>query len=454
MPSTTNNKRTPGCWPRSLFGRLLLILVCALLAAQAMTFGSIWYERSLASRSMMRAYLARDVASAIAMLERLDASERAGWLDRLGRNNYRYRLGRSPAITGPDPLADEIAADLSSQLKGAYAVTAGRGTDGRPRLELRLKDATPVAIEILAGAMPLSGWLPFVLAAEFALLAVAAWLAVNLATRPLSQLVRAAQAWTPNSRGVRMAEAGPSEVTGPARAFNAMQARIDAHLEERSRILASIAHDLQTPITRMRLRAELLDSEDERGRWLRDLEAMQALVAMGIEYARSAAAPSEPARKVDVDALITALAADYQDAGRAVDVNARAEAGILTHPLALRRILSNLVDNALKFAGAASIETSVQRGWLCVAVLDAGPGIPEEHLRRVVEPFYRIEQSRNPDTGGTGLGLAIAEQLALQCGGRLELSNRPAGGLCAAVWLPLNAQVGKTPASVSLPTRA
>ena len=234
-----------------------------------------------------------------------------------------------------------------------------------------------------------------------------------------------------------MSEEGPIEVAQAAVAFNAMQDRIARYVKERLHILAAVSHDLQTPITRMRLRAEALDDSPEKGKLLDDLSQMEHLVREGVAYARSAHGASETPRRIDPAAFVESLVFDYQDIGKPVTLSGKVTGAVLVRPQALRRVLGNLIDNALKYGGRADVGmVRLADGALCIEVNDNGPGIPDEELGRVLEPFYRLENSRNRDTGGTGLGLAIAAQLMLSIGGRLTLSNRPQGGLKATVLLP------------------
>ena len=232
-------------------------------------------------------------------------------------------------------------------------------------------------------------------------------------------------------------EKGPTEVAHAAMAFNSMQARIAAYLKERMQLLAAISHDLQTPITRMKLRAEFMDDSSEKDKLWNDLGEMEHLVREGVAYARSVHGATEESRRTDLDSFLDSLVFDYQDMGKDVRLSGKSAAVIDTRPHALRRVLVNLTDNALKFAGAAELWVEAKNGSLSVKVMDRGPGIAKEELAHVMEPFYRVENSRNRSTGGTGLGLAIAQQLALAIGGSLTLSNREGGGLCAELKLPL-----------------
>jgi signal transduction histidine kinase len=430
-------------WPRSLFGRLALIFLVGLVAAHALSFWLVFMERGHAARSMMASYLARDAASSVAILERVPAAERASWLPRLERRNYHFVLGGDyPAQTAGSPQARQLAGAVAQGLGPGYSVVASEpGEAGvTMRLHLRLQDGTPLAIELNEPAMQVSPWVVAVLAAQLALLLLLTWLAVRLATRPLQRLADAADALGPQAQSQLLSEDGPREVAQAARALNTLQQRISAFLAERMQILAAVSHDLQTPITRMRLRAELLDDSALRDKLQADLNAMQALVQEGIAYARSAHSASEAPVRVDLHALLDSLVCDYTDAGRPVRLEPMPALTLSTRPQALRRIVGNLVDNALKFAGAA--ELAVQRsssGEVSICVRDRGPGIAADQFEAVLQPFYRLENSRNRETGGSGLGLAIAHQLASALGGRLVLANRSGGGLEVCLHLPLQA---------------
>jgi signal transduction histidine kinase len=257
----------------------------------------------------------------------------------------------------------------------------------------------------------------------------------------LARLAHAARTLDPAVAGPPLAEDGPREVALAARAFNALRRRIEQYLGERLRILAAVSHDLQTPITRMRLRAELLDDTALRDKLQADLDAMHALVREGLDYARSAHGVDEPPSRIDLQALLDSLACDYADAGAEVRCTGSPMLTLQTRSRALRRIVSNLLDNAIKFAGSAELSAwrdteSATGNAVCIAVCDRGPGIPADQLGAVTEPFYRVESSRSRDTGGSGLGLAIAEQLARTLGGTLHLANREGGGLEARLRLP------------------
>ena len=429
-------------WPRSLFGRMLLVLALGLVLAHALTFALTLTERGMTMRRAMVSYFASDVASAVAMLERVPATERALWVARLERRNYRFSL--TEPVQGPDdpsPLARLIARAVEAALPADRAVQVINphvpGTE--LRLQLRLADDTPLAVDLDEPRLEVSSWALGMLALQLALLVgLCAW-AVRAATQPLRTLADAADALGADCPAVQVEEDGPREVVRAAAAFNRMQQRIQSHLQERMQILAAVSHDLQTPITRLRLRSDLLDDRVLQGKLHADLAEMQSLVEQGLAYARSPQAVHEPLQRVDLRALVESMARDYADTGLPVRVLQAMDGTCDTRPRALRRLLCNLVDNALKFAGAAelTVEAGGSGGWR-VRVLDRGPGIPSGDLATVLQPYVRLEDSRNRGTGGTGLGLAIANELARALGGHLVLGPRADGaqGLEARVELP------------------
>lgn len=425
-------------WPRTLRARLFVILLAGLMVAHAMSFTVLFYERYMAARTVMFNTLENDVATSVAILDRLPAAERTVWLDRLGRGSYDFILG--PGIPG-DPALDARNAEIAANIQGAIGARYPTRVESIPgggrhlQAHLTLSDGAPLTIDLHpAGVMPVADWLPYVLVAQIGLLVLCSWLAMRQAIRPLANLAKAADALDPNRNTPRLSETGPKEVAHAATAFNAMRDRIAQHLQERVQILAAISHDLQTPITRMKLRAEMAEDSIERDKLLQDLGEIERLVKEGVAYARSAHGNDERASRIDLTSFVESLAYDYQDTGKAVTVGTLSGGAIVTRPNALRRILTNLIDNALKFGGSAEIEVQrLAEKKIVIKVRDRGPGIPESELEAVLQPFFRLENSRNRDTGGTGLGLAIAQQLAAAIGASLILRNRDGGGLAAEI---------------------
>jgi len=426
-------------WPRSLLTRLLIIMLVGLLLANALSLTLVMVERMRSARAVMLGNLEYDVATSVAILDRLPANERPAWLARLDRGNYRYILGPGePGAAPKDKRSQDAVRILKETLSADCPLyfTAVAGPVSHIQAHITLSDGAPLTIDLIPRMPPVASWLPVVLILQLVLLAVCSWVAVRQVVRPFSQFTRAVDSLDPSSHAA-MPEQGPIEVQRAAHAFNAMQSRIQAYLRERGQILASISHDLQTPITRMKLRVEMAEQPELRDKLLNDLDNMSRLVREGIAYARSSEILEEATVKMELNAWINTLASDYQDVGKNVQFQASDERlPIVTRPQALRRVMTNLLDNALKFGDYAEIDIEPQAEQVVIHIKDGGPGIPDAELDAVLQPFYRIETSRNRDTGGTGLGLAIAAQLTAQLDGKLRLANRTEGGLEVSVALP------------------
>lgn len=425
-------------WPRTLGWRLFLILLAGLIIAHGLSFSVLFLERYVAAKGMMYNTLENDVATSVAILDRLPADERAQWLSRLDRGSYRFVLGPGlPGVPDTSERVAEIAAKIREAVDPRFPLTVEAIPQNGKRLQahLTLSDGSPLTIDVNPGPiMRVAQWLPYVLAAQLTLLILCSWFAVRQAIRPLTNLAHAADTLDPNKNAPRLSETGPSEVAYAAAAFNAMRDRIAQYLEERVQILAAISHDLQTPITRMKLRAEFAEDSVEKDKLVQDLAEIERLVHEGVAYARSAHGSAEKTTRIDIASFMESLVYDYQDTGKAVTITGEVKSVIETRPHALRRIFTNLIDNALKFGGSADVLLEKDAsGSVVIKVLDRGPGIPQDQLEAVLQPFFRLEQSRNRGTGGTGLGLAIAQQLTLAIGASLQLRNRAGGGLSAEV---------------------
>jgi signal transduction histidine kinase len=308
-----------------------------------------------------------------------------------------------------------------------------------------LTDGFAVAVHQLQAAMPLRTLVLWVLMIQLVVLALCTWYAVRLVTRPLARLTTVAEDLGSDMKAKRLTEDGPAELACAARAFNAMQQRIAGYVAERIEILAAVSHDLQTPITRMRLRIELIADEKIQEKFRQDLDAMSALVKEGVTYARTLHGTTEPPRRVDARALLESLISDYEDAGHEVLLEGLIAEPILTRPNALRRILVNLIDNALKFASEVRVRVQMDSGQFVVAILDNGPGISPDQLEAVFKPFYKLEDTECRNPGGSGLGLAIAHQLAKAMDADLSLHNRTEGGLEARLTILMNSRFVSRP---------
>ncbi len=299
-----------------------------------------------------------------------------------------------------------------------------------------LHDGTWVLIEDSAPGYPPMPYFPFtsIMAIEMFFVAISL-LAFYLCVKPLRRLARAADRFGRDIRTPALPETGPTEVREAAQAFNRMQTSIREFLDERERTLAAVSHDLRTPLTRMRLRVEQLD-ESQRIPLQKDIGELQQIMDTTIDIARS---KSENVAVVDVMSLIESLVEDRQDMGQDIRMEDRLQdpeamfaiRPLKARPLSMKRCLANLMDNALRYGGHVVVDVVDGDDMLSVIISDSGPGIAESELKKVFEPFYRVERSRNRSTGGTGLGLSIARSMARMHGGDVTLENRPEGGLRA-----------------------
>jgi signal transduction histidine kinase len=287
--------------------------------------------------------------------------------------------------------------------------------------------------DIQAAGIPSRFWVHMALT----LMAViaASLITVRMVTRPMRRLAEAADAFGRALDTPPAPVEGPTETRQATEAFNRMQERLRRLIAERSRALAAVSHDLRTPLTRMRLRAELVEDEALRAEIHADIDLMQSMVEATLDYLRGLR-DNEPVQTIDIAALLASLAADEQALGRPVmlgEVRAAPYPGRLS---ALKRAIANLIDNAVKYGREAELSVIDGPEDLRILVEDRGPGIAEADLARVVEPYVRLEASRSRATGGVGLGLAIARDAARLHSGDLRLEKRRGGGLRALLLLP------------------
>ena len=462
--------------PRSLFSRLVLVLIGVLTLAQVLSLTVHMHERGelLSQASGMRS--AQRIADIVRLLDSINADERRRIVQVLSAPPIAIRLGDRPlAQIEQDPDEAARAAIFRAMLRRflgeerevQVAVTEGpflmpperhgfRGPDwhgmgagpgaGRrygPQAgfsfvaQVRLADKSLVTFDSRQPAHAAS-WpyrLLVSLAVLFAAVIVVSLIAVHWATRPLKRLSDAAEGLGRNIDRPPLDETGPDEVVRAARAFNRMQARLQGYIRDRTRVLAAMSHDLKTPITRLRLRADLLDDPEHRRRFARDLDEMESMVGATLDFLRGLES-GEAAKPIDVMALLESLQADLAETGGDVTIEGNAAAPYPGKPQALKRCLSNLLENAIKYGKRAHVVVEDGAEQLRIRIQDEGPGLPAEELERVFEPFYRAEQSRSRETGGTGLGLTIARSVAENHGGTLQLVNRTGAGLEACLTLP------------------
>ncbi|MDP2784518.1 MAG: ATP-binding protein [Sulfurimicrobium sp.] len=451
--------------PQSLFSRMVLILLGGLILVQSISviFHLRERDRLLFRSNSMES--AQRIADTFRLLNSFPSADRHKLVAALNSPTLRIFLGASPSrLSHQNPDSANQAASFSMLLRDLLgenppiAVTvsemewlARQHEANAPRragnilpqqktsfmVETRLRDGTTVSFDVLPSgqAFPTPPRLLINLLILLAAVIFLSLLAVRLATRPLNTLASAAEKLGNDINSPPLIETGPTEVRRAAHAFNTMQSRLVSYIQERTRILAAMSHDLKTPITRLRLRAELLEDDDLRMKFVKDLEEMESMVAATLDFMRGV--DSQEARQpVDIMALLESIQADGKEMGQEIHIQGTISRPYVGAPNALKRCLGNLIDNAIKYGMRADIALSDSEKGLEIRIRDDGPGVPETQLERVFEPFFRLEESRSRDTGGTGLGLSIARNIAQSHGGELVLRNHATGGLEALLVLP------------------
>ena len=442
---------------RSMHGRLFLILLTGMVVTSAGTM-LLTHSRQQELFERVRAqHLATEISEMVEALKNIPLPQRDDFLSGPHGMGIRVHPGTAaePSFSARDEALEEalrqrldeaiVIAELPNQAAcGEEPLRWPRHMHELPqcqRVHISLRDGSGLMLIIPMPPMRGQAYPPPVWSAMLlfaACIALLAWLVARIATRPLRQLADAADNLDIARAGEPLPEQGSSEVRVATRAFNRMQKRIYEDVRERTGMLAAITHDLQTPLTRLRLRLEKLPDEALRNKLVGDMQSMQQMLQEGLELSRSLDS-SEPAQLLDLDSLLDSLCSDAIEAGQQVDYTGRAAVQLKAHPLALRRALSNLLDNAVKYGQRAEV-TLTRDARLChIRIRDFGPGIPPELLETVFTPFYRIEHSRSRESGGTGLGLGIARNIVLRHNGELTLTNHAGGGLEAHVVLPLTA---------------
>lgn len=429
---------------RRLSTRLAWVVSAAVVALFALTLGLLAHQSRLAAEARVQRDAAHALARAVAVMEALPWSER---LQAAQRWEFAPLLV-APAAPPPQarllplpPLWHDALADfLAPEDLSFWAIDTETGP--RQGITVLLDDGTPLSA-MLPPAPRRPPGLPWRIVAALALAGLGTWIvalwALRRVTAPLERLIRALETFaTPQAPAAPLSEHGPYEVALTARTLNALQERLERLLTARTALLAGIAHDLRTPLARIRLRLESLPEDETRAGIERDLSEMQRLIELSLDYARSLT-PRLEYQDVDLVAFTADLLDLYHEGGAEIEADLPASA-LTAHldPTALGRILANLLDNALRYGTQAKLRLRPLAGGCCEFIVeDDGPGIPPEAREAVLEPFVRLEPSRNPDTGGTGLGLSIAANLARALHGRLSLEAAQPHGLRAVLRLPL-----------------
>lgn len=471
-------------WPRSVTGRILLVLGLGVLLAQIIS-SVVWLTQFRADnernvREMSR-HMAYRVASTVQFFTSLPTAYRHVVLDQLRDmggtrffvtlNHEEIRINDLPdsrmktivVAQFRDVLRRELGFDQRVRIafsrpvdlhviRNDILLTDLPERWGKQALLVGDRQAPILVIQLpigedqwlyLATLMPDPGFLETgtplsterllsLLVSLGVMMLFGVWIVRSL-TRPLRRLAQAAESFG-QGQPQPLPEEGSRELEMTARAFNGMQLRIQRYLDDRERLFASISHDLKTPITRLRLRAEMLEDDADRDAFCRDLEDLDMLVKGALQSVKDTDI-HENRVEVDLRGMLDHLCGSARLGGQAVTLEGEQKAPFLGKPLALRRCLGNLIDNAIYYGGGADVRMADSPERLEIRVLDNGPGIPEEQLERAFAPYTRLSPQRSGHAG-MGLGLSIARNIARAHGGDLQLCNRPEGGLEACLTLP------------------
>ncbi len=472
-------------WPQSLLGRLSLVMVAGLLVTQLA--GSLIWAAQLRAKADVDTqaasqYLGQGAASAIRFFRSLPPNYRSLLIQQfreMGGTRFFVSLNKGyvavPQIA-PHALAQTalstmeatLRADLRPQgpLRLAFAwpdqlavspdgVKVGDLPESWVRHILLLKP-DPAPVLVIQTELEPGNWLylatlmpnPYFLSsqdplsfdrlvlqgASLAAVLLLSILVVRSITRPLAALSDAAEAFGKDENAPALPETGSREFVNTARAFAGMRERIARYIADRERLFISISHDLRTPITRLKLRAELLDDDALRGEFEEDLDELDMMVKGALQCVKDSDIHENPA-EVNLDALIRRMVRSAELAGHSVAF-AGSGLAVRAKPLALKRAIGNLLDNALFYGERAEIAVRRLDGWIEISVRDHGPGVPEAAFASLLEPYVRLSHGRERNDGGMGLGLGIAAGIIDGHGGELVLANHPEGGLNAVIRLP------------------
>jgi signal transduction histidine kinase len=464
--------------PKSLFGQMLLIILLGLIVSYAIGAWIYSTDREAALHEVGGLAAAHRIANLARLVEEAPADWRQRIVATLSDQTFQVALSdQKPDFAGRGDngsVAEAIAAYLSDRLEfdasrkpvvvasEAARLTPGSGpfVNHPPMMMMRSPGmmggwsmhgwAELVALDV---AIPLSTgqWLSFnmalpehvpsfsyqliaaMLVMTIVLVVVAVWAAKRV-TAPLRTLAEAAQRLGGDVNAPPIPEMGTIETRQASHAFNEMQIRLRELIDNRTRLLAAISHDLRTPLTLLRLRTENAADSDDKERMLATIAEMDAMVSAILQYTRDEMT-TEPVRRTDLTALIQSVVDDMADAGMDVAFDPAPAVLVDCRSSALKRAITNLVDNAVKYGRKARVTLQAGEKLVEIVIEDEGPGIPDEELTRVFQPFYRVEGSRNRESGGVGLGLAITRSLVQRNNGTLSLQNRPSGGLRAQILL-------------------
>ncbi len=461
--------------PASLFARMVLILLGGLALSQLLSVAIFVREHNDLMQSVQMEQAGKRVVDLTRVFERTPPAERDNLAEAVSSRGFRVHAAAPIVVHGGDNGGDDNIDGLRSLLETSFAGSrsklqsvalvepsaeefarharqipremispmGGPPHMGPPprvlRVSLLLADGNPLYFDLMVPRIsprPTMFKVGVDVAVRIAVLLLVCLLAVRLAMRPVRELGRAARELGENLNAAPMKEEGSEEIRAAARAFNQMQQKLQGFISERTRMLAAISHDLKTPITRMRLRSEQVDDDALREKFQQDLQEMEELVSGTLAFMRHLEVEKAERQQLDLAALLESIVEDRADAGLPVSLSGAATAPVAVYPQSIKRCIENLVDNALKYGSAVRISLTQTANETRVIISDSGPGIPGSELEKVFEPFYRLEASRNRDTGGSGLGLSISRSIARAHGGDVLLRNLKPHGVEATLLLP------------------
>ncbi|MDB6085025.1 MAG: integral rane sensor signal transduction histidine kinase [Gammaproteobacteria bacterium] len=450
-----------GVWPADTIARRFVVAeVLTIGATLALVglfrlFGGVWSQEPLD-----RTGLLTQATDLVRVIEAAPAALRATLAAAATTNDVHvdWYAAASPASASFDGAhersTDKATKEISTEI---HRVAVAFGHDQRMPIPAGVPDAHPTRNMPYVLAVRLSdhSWVTFSLPNRmwglpgmYRWIVVFVFIAVSTAlvsavtarqfAKPVKRLAEAVRNFGTNPQAPPMAETGPRELRQVVRTFNAMQAQIQQFVGFRTMMLAAISHDLRTPLTRIRLRGEFIEDRDQQSRLFRDVDEMQTMVDGALAFFRDDAV-SEGTTTFDLPQLLLTIANDYADQGIELGYTGPAHATYQGRPFALKRAVTNLIENAVQYATVPDIELTREGTAFVVAVQDRGPGIPMSALDSVFHPYHRLDKSRNRSTGGVGLGLTVAQAIVQGHGGEIILRNRLGGGLEARVILPLAA---------------
>lgn len=454
-------------WPKTLAGQTLALLIGVTVLLLIGSAIIVHDERQESFDERNRFHLIDRVSTLVRLLSDADDEERIRIIEKVSGQGDDIKLSDAPRVKRPPrhPFERIVSHKLRRvlQIDDRSAVRVKvffddddhddheehedehRGRNGRTRvydlkgidIAIRLWDDKWLNMwtENFEGPPPWTGKTLQLFALLLITLVISGLVIARRMTRPMAQLAEAADRFGMGQNQKPMPETGPREVRSTIRAFNQMQQRLHKHITERSNMLAAVSHDLRTPITLLRLRAEYIEDEEMREKTIATLAEMEAILTDTLSFAKDEAA-DENARSTDLAALMQSLVDDHNDLGGKASYQGPDKLIFICRPVALKRALNNLISNAQKYGQMAATELLSTPTGVEIHIDDDGPGIPEAQLEEVFTPFFRLEASRNRETGGTGLGLAVARTIILAHGGELMLHNRAEGGLRASIQLP------------------